>query len=212
MASYHIHSHNQVQGPYSLDEIKARLKSGIFRPDVQVSVDGGDWQRLSDLLPEIFASQAAPISGTPLPGSDPPPSNPYRPPNSANVAKRPAVVASSDKGIGRLAYVGACCGIVIGGGIMQALTSGSLIATFLTAGLLVFPVHARLENIGMNPLWCFLIFIPLINLFIGLSCLLLPPGYAYYRILDPPAKFIRATLYVFLGFLIIRFTSAWLTP
>jgi len=49
-------------------------------------------------------------------------------------------------------------------------------------------VHYRLKNIGYNPDLCFLILVPIVNLFLGIRCLVLQEGYEDTKKLDTAGK------------------------
>ena len=51
-------------------------------------------------------------------------------------------------------------------------------------------VHYRLKNIGYNPDLCFLMLVPIVNLFLGIRCLVLQEGYKDTRKLDTVGKII----------------------
>jgi hypothetical protein len=51
-------------------------------------------------------------------------------------------------------------------------------------------VHYRLKNIGYNLRLCFLILVPIVNLFLGIRCLVLQEGYEATKKLDTAGKII----------------------
>lgn len=49
----------------------------------------------------------------------------------------------------------------------------------------------RLTNIGAtNPAWCIGLLVPMLNVVIGIRCLVCPEGYDDHRELDPPGKLV----------------------
>lgn len=60
--------------------------------------------------------------------------------------------------------------------------------------------YQRCKNIGMNPWWCLGMFVPILNIFVGLRCLAYPEGYEDHKTLDGPGKVI---LGVFIGIIVL---------
>jgi hypothetical protein len=205
MAAYHLHIDKQVHGPYSETEVKTRIETGAIRPDSWVSVDGGDWERLSVSLPHLFVDPAGPEEVGLEPTDSPGQFNPYQPPRTSvePVMMQENLVSTPFGGIGRLGFLASFVCIACVGGLLSAVTQGGPIATFLTAGVLLIPVSSRLTNIGRNPAWCFLMLIPLLGLFISLPCFFLPEGYEKHRKLDLPAKIMGGVFFALFIFLIV---------
>ena len=59
----------------------------------------------------------------------------------------------------------------------------------------VIPVYLRLKNIGMNPWWCLLALVPLLNLFVAIRCLVFQEGYVETEQLDKVGKVITASFF-----------------
>jgi len=119
--------------------------------------------------------------------------NPYESP-VATADDYPLPVEKEYGGIGRLAYVGGSIGIGILQNILQVVAAQAeqalaLILIFIAsiAGTLVLAAY-RLKNIGSSPWWCLGLLVPLLNILIGLRCLLCPEGYADTKKLDTAGK------------------------
>lgn len=54
--------------------------------------------------------------------------------------------------------------------------------------VIFFIASKRLVNIGSNPWWCLGLIVPLLNIFVGVRCLICPEGYADHKTLDTAAK------------------------
>ena len=99
-------------------------------------------------------------------------------------------------GFGRLAYVAIMVGAVGGSNIFSDMSrdAGGTITILLitiTFWILMFAaVFFRLKNIGMNPWWCLLLFVPIANLVVFFRCLAYPEGYADTKELDVAGKVI----------------------
>jgi uncharacterized membrane protein YhaH (DUF805 family) len=97
-------------------------------------------------------------------------------------------------GIGRLAYVALMIGAVGGSNIFSDMSrnAGGIVTNLLitiTFWVLLFvAAFFRLKNIGMNPWWCLLLFVPLANLAVFFRCLAYPEGYADTKELDVAGK------------------------
>lgn len=97
-------------------------------------------------------------------------------------------------GIGRLAFAS--------GLILLSLAASLLIAfvpMVLQTGLITIPPGIllllvlygyRLKNIGSNPLWCLLCFVPLLGEIVGIYCLYAPEGYKVHKELDHAGRII----------------------
>jgi hypothetical protein len=69
----------------------------------------------------------------------------------------------------------------LGSGLMaKVLPFESLVP----AGIVVWLVLLRLQNVGMSRGWAFLLMVPVVNLWIAYRCLVCPSGYAHHRKLD----------------------------
>ena len=107
-------------------------------------------------------------------------------------------------GIGRLPYFGIVVGIglvfiVVFSFVLGTLGpegSGALLPFLLLAhtGVSLVPVYFRLMNIGMSPWLCLLTLVPIINIFIGIRCLIYPEGWEDHRQFDTAAKVISWVL------------------
>ncbi|MCW0217276.1 MAG: hypothetical protein OJI67_03035, partial [Prosthecobacter sp.] len=79
---------------------------------------------------------------------------------------------------------------------------------FTVAIVLIPPLFAqsRLKNIGMNPLWCLIMLIPIVGVLIHLRCLILPEGFADTKKMDTAGKVIMGILAaLLLAFVAIMF-------
>ncbi|MGL4398636.1 MAG: GYF domain-containing protein [Luteolibacter sp.] len=56
--------------------------------------------------------------------------------------------------------------------------------SLVPAGIVIYLVLLRLMNVGMSRWWGFLLFIPIVNLWVCFRCLVCPSGYAHHRKLD----------------------------
>ena len=63
-------------------------------------------------------------------------------------------------------------------------------------------VISRLQNIGMSGLWSILILVPILNLIVGVTCLIAPEGYHDSKRLDTTAK-VLGGIFLFMFSLII---------
>lgn len=77
----------------------------------------------------------------------------------------------------------------------------AVIAAFL--GLSMVPVSMRLKNIGMDPWWCLLLLVPLVNLFVGVRCLVAPEWYEDSKELDRAGKVLVGLLVVPLAVMLV---------
>lgn len=206
----------EQKGPFTRPEVEEKLASGEAQPSTLAWIQGGrtEWIPLSELL-----------SPPAVPAVIPPPqtSNPYRPyVPAANIEERnPQRRSRKHPGIGRLVYFGCMFGasiilnvvILALAPLLDESTSILLMIPYglYFAGAIAIVFH-RLKNIGYNPWWAFLILVPCLNIIVALPCLLAPPGYAYNKQLDLPAKIIGGIIIglIGLGFivaLVISITS-----
>jgi hypothetical protein len=134
--TYYIYLDEKVQGPYSKDELKARLDSGILQADVQICTDGNsEWVRLSDTLPEILPTPSLPIA-------------PSIEESSAPTQKY--------EGINRLGFSLSLVGIAVLGLALSTNPDVALYLPLITVGLGIIPCALRFKNIGRHPAWAFL--------------------------------------------------------
>jgi hypothetical protein len=195
MPAYYLHIDDQVQGPYSEDEVKSRFDTGTLQPDTQVCADGGEWVRLADAFPSLYSEPSRPephaVSGTISQTSQI-----FPPEQSAAIASDQA---QTYEGIGRRDFAGYLFvfGLIVGGFISMATQQSSSPGNFkwsawmlIPDGLMLIPAVLRLKNIGSNPAWSILLFLPLIDMFFTATCLTLPAGYQDHRKLDLAAKII----------------------
>jgi len=152
--------------------------------------------------------------------------NPYE---SPKVEIAPVSVANSiaekrkkknkHPGIERNPYVGIIFGMAFTQSIlMEVARANELIApmlfTFVLFWLLsLIAVYYRLKNIGVNPAWCVLMLVPVLNLFIGFFCMICQEGYAETKKLDGPGRvtaiigvgvFLAGLIFVVMAFVILR--------
>jgi uncharacterized membrane protein YhaH (DUF805 family) len=200
MSAYYLHFENQVQGPYSEAEVRARFDTGYLQPDTQICISGGQWARLADTLPSLFPPPAPLVSASCSTASITPPVASSSPPEAAT--------AVTSEGIGRLGFLIWIIGIAVLVGILKEDSWGSGFTALLSIGLVLIPASLRLRNIGRNPRLCFLLLVPIIGLLVTIPCLVLPADYQKHRKLDLPAKIIGGGLLVLsIGLIILGFTQ-----
>ena len=68
-------------------------------------------------------------------------------------------------------------------------------------------VASRSINSGYSPWWCLGIFIPILNIIVGIRCLACPEGYAQHKTLDTAGKVIGI---VFLAAMVLAFAGVFL--
>jgi hypothetical protein len=110
-------------------------------------------------------------------------------------------------GIRRLPYLGIMIGLAIFQNVLLAgiastdRTGGAtLIVAILFMIISCIPVYYRLKNIGMNPLWCLATLVPILNLLVGIRCLVFQEGYADTKKLDTAGKVIT---FIVLGLFVL---------
>ena len=121
--------------------------------------------------------------------------NPYQSPLDDALALPAEGELREYGGIGRLAYIGYSflAGIVLnvlgaaaaGTGVGPALVGIALIASI---AINIYLVVQRFKNMGYSGWWSLLIFVPLVNILVGLRCLICPRGYADTKKLDTAGK------------------------
>lgn len=92
--------------------------------------------------------------------------------------------------------------VVLGGsdGLGLILVLGGLIAH-------LFVGAKRLQNLGYSALWLLGLFVPLLNILVGLRMLAAPEGYADHNTLDGPAKVLTGgALLFFVGIVLLLLT------
>lgn len=108
-------------------------------------------------------------------------------------------------GIGRLVYFLGSVGIGMFNGMCRArLHHGvpeeeallHLILSLVGLGLVLILVIARLRNLGMSSWWVVAVFVPLLNLWIGIRCMICPEGYHDTETLDTAGKILGGFLLV----------------
>lgn len=135
--------------------------------------------------------------------------NPYAAPQVSNMAGDQEFAPYREYGgIRRLAYFGLAflLGIfqnVVMAGLGQTGAEPpiglAVLAIFFVFSLI--PVYYRLKNIGMNPWWCLGMLVPLLNLLIGIRCLVLPEGYQDTKKLDTAGRVLTLIVAaLFIGF------------
>ena len=101
-------------------------------------------------------------------------------------------------GIRRLGYFFGMIGVAVINGVFTGVAQGEPgIAFFGTIVILVLSfvlIVNRLHNIGMNGWWSLLILVPIVNLFVGIRCLICPEGYQDTKTLDTAGKVIAGIL------------------
>ena len=127
---------------------------------------------------------------------DPTSADPYAAPGSAiGVAHQPVAMP----GIGRLIYFLLLFGFSMLSGVLQSGMIGIGFNAVLAGSLIILIVNMtvcsfRMRNIGWSGWRALFLIVPFANLYIGLTALILPPGYATSRTLDTPAKVICGVL------------------
>ena len=119
--------------------------------------------------------------------------NPYSSPQASVAPEATALQTPRHYGgIRRLPYLG----IMIGLAIFQNVLLAGIASTDRTGGatlivaILFMIVYYRLKNIGMNPWWCLAMLVPILNLLVGIRCLVCQEGYADTKKLDTAGKVI----------------------
>ena len=207
MNPYYVAPNHQQQGPFDASHIEAMFHAG------QLQSDDLCWQEgMADWLPvsEVFPALAQPYQATEAVH------NPYAAPLAAPMAppEKPDGMANfkgNYGGIGRGVYIGGQFLIfsllaLLGSAATNSSNSGDIL--FTVAIVLIPPLFAqsRLKNIGMNPLWCLIMLIPIVGVLIHLRCLILPEGFADTKKMDTAGKVIMGILVaLLLAFVVIMF-------
>ncbi|MEN3941976.1 GYF domain-containing protein [Prosthecobacter sp. SYSU 5D2] len=184
MNPYFVAPNGQQQGPYSLKQLEDMMRSGHIKDSDLCWREGmRDWQSISTAIPSLLVTA----------NSDP--LNPYAPPTSPWETAASRGVRNYYGGIGRLAYFGISFVLGIANAFLATMTQNQdamagFVILILVVVASVVTVFQRLKNIGMNPWWCLLMFIPIANLFIGFRCLACQEGYANIGRLDTAGKII----------------------
>lgn len=128
--------------------------------------------------------------------------NPYATPEGAASTDSIPMGVGQYGGIRRLPYFGYgfLAGILFnvisaGAGALAANESTAILGMVVLVvavigyiAALLYIVSQRLVNIGSSPWWCLGALVPLLNIFIGVRCLVCPEGYDHHKTLDGPAK------------------------
>lgn len=196
----------EQKGPFTRQEVEEKLASGEALPGTLAWIQGGrtEWIPLSELLNPPAIPPVLPSSSRPC--------RPYTPATNSS-EHRPQRRSHRHPGIGRLLYFGYMMGAYVLlflislalAPLLRDYSALSIIPVGLYfVGAVVIVFH-RLKNIGYNPWWCFLILVPCLNIAVAFPCLLAPPGYAFNKQLDLPAKIIGGVL---IGLLVLGFIVA----
>jgi len=105
-------------------------------------------------------------------------------------------------GIRRLAFAGSFVAFIIIGALLNVATNSAL-GGLIAVLFLMFPASKRLANIGRHPMWCLLLLVPILGLFVTIPCLILPESHQYHRKLDLAAKISVGVLFALFAVAII---------
>lgn len=134
-------------------------------------------------------------------------SNPYQAPQAQTFSS--PILPQTYGGIGRLAYFLILIGAYFANRFINIalLVAESTVAflgmIFVFLGFAAVGIIAtfhRFKNIGMNPWWCFLFAIPLINLIVVVRGMICQEGYSDTRKLDTAGKILT---FLALGFFLL---------
>lgn len=241
MVNYYLFADEAVQGPYTEEEIRSRIKSNEVGMDAQVSGEGGGWQRLGDVFPTAVrmpphlvvspppaTAASAPVRPTEArPAEMKPPlvkpaevksssvvvpvQNPYAPPRAAlrSVVDRRRPMPSYYGGISRLGFVVSYFLALVGLVLLFKMGPQILLQAWpITIPLALLLVLAlfwyRLKNIGYNPAWSLIIFVPLLGQIMGAYCIFAPEGYAEHKELDLAGKLLLLLILAYVGLVIFE--------
>ena len=142
--------------------------------------------------------------------------NPYQSPETSSQSEAdPVQVPENMPGIGRAVF----WGFVIVWRVTETLIvvalaeSGispvsAIVVTVGFLGVALIPVYYRLKNLGSNPMWCLLSFVPLINLLLFIRCMIFPTGYVLTKQLDTAAKLMIGLVGIVLVAVVILFVAS----
>ena len=82
-----------------------------------------------------------------------------------------------------------------------------LIVLGIFLAITLWLVASRSINSGYSPWWCLGIFIPILNIIVGIRCLACPEGYAQHKTLDTAGKVIGI---IFLAVMVLVFAGIFL--
>jgi hypothetical protein len=146
--------------------------------------------------------------------------NPYQSPLNDAIALPVDEPLREYGGIGRLAYVGysflAGVATNVLGMVAGAIGAGNellgpavfAIALIAAVGLTIFITVQRLKNMGYSGWWSLLLFVPLVNILVGLRCLICPVGYADTKRLDRTGTILTVIVVgLFLLFVLVTVAS-----
>jgi uncharacterized membrane protein YhaH (DUF805 family) len=182
MNPYFVAPNGQQQGPYSLKQLEDMMRAGQLKGSDLCWREGmTDWQSISTAIPSLM-----------IPADT---INPYAPPKSPWEETSSRGLRNYYGGIGRLAYFGISFGLGVANALLATMTQSQddmqeLFIVILIVLASMVTVYQRLKNIGMNPWWCLLMFIPIANLYIGFRCLACQEGHADTGRLDTAGKVI----------------------
>jgi hypothetical protein len=210
MADIYIRRLFRKRGPYTEEEVRSWIREGKISPGTSAWREGmTDWKPLSEWG---FLTAAAS------------PRRRFQPGKRRNYDK----IDAEEPGYGRLRYVlmnVAVNAVIVlalwavssymaslnraapdfmkdvGIGNAGSLAVGSLVHIVLALCCSLWVATKRMENIGWHWGWALLTLVPLLNVFVALALIALPPGFAIYKKLD-----LVAWLWVLLVAAIIGFT------
>ena len=134
-----------------------------------------------------------------------PAADPYAAPGSAVAVEQPSIEMP---GIGRLIYFLILFGLSMLSGVFQSGLLGISFNAVMAGSVAVLLVNMavcsfRMRNIGWSGWRALFLIVPIANLYIGLTALILPPGYARSRTLDMPAKIICGVLLAIVALVVL---------
>ncbi len=120
-------------------------------------------------------------------------------------------VAGDYEGIRRLPYFGYSMGAQLLFFLLLFVVgeAGSLFLTVAAVVVAMWLAVMRLKNTGWSGWWVLGMFVPLLNVYVGIRALAFPEGYSDHKTLDTPAKVIIA---LFVGFLVLGIGAAIILP
>lgn len=104
---------------------------------------------------------------------------------------------ANQPGIGRTLSLLVTSGLLFGAFFVRMAMGADVMAMFFyiaAAVALTVVTILRLMNLGFSLWWCLLLFVPFVNIYVGIACLAAPPGYAYAKKFDTTGKAILWSL------------------
>lgn len=121
------------------------------------------------------------------------------------------VVAGDYEGIQRLPYFGYSIGVQVLFylGVFLVGESGFLFLMAVSSVAAIWLAVMRLKNTGWSGWWVLGMFVPLLNIYVGIRALAFPEGYSEHKTLDTPAKILIG---LFVGILVLGIGAAIIVP